>query len=250
LALKAENVSVSYRVKIDRGTPADTSGSRFRRPPDRIVRAVNGVSFDLPRGEVLAVIGRNGAGKSTLLRVLAGILVPDQGRVAVWGRISLFAIGLGFNSHLTGRANIMLGGLAQGIEPKQLERLAAQIGEFAQLGEFLDYPVHSYSTGMRSRLGFAVASHLDPDVLLIDEALGGGDAAYKDRAQARMKQMCSEGRTIVLVTHGLKSVKGMADRALWMHQGKVAAVSEDTDAVVARYMRFCRMENMALDEEG
>ena len=177
------------------------------RPSDRLIPALRDVSFNVPRGPVLAVIGRNGAGKSTLCRVLNGVLPPETGRVIVRGRLNLLTPGLGFSAALTGRENITLGGLASGMSPERLAELADEIGEFAQLDEYLDLPMHSYSGGMRMRLASSIAVFLDPEILLIDEALTGGDAAFSEHIAEKTAQLIGQGRTIVLVTHGLSSVR-------------------------------------------
>jgi ABC-type polysaccharide/polyol phosphate transport system ATPase subunit len=247
-AIEVEGLSASYRVRLDAPTlRADlrrlVSG---RRDNVRIVPALRDVSFTVPRGSVLAVVGRNGAGKSTLLRVLCGILAPEAGRVVVRGRLNLLRPGLGMNNNLTGRQNIRLGGLAVGIAADRLDELTDVIAEFAQLDEYIDFPIRTYSSGMRMRLGVAVAAHLDPEILLIDEALTGGDAAFQAHVAQRMADLCGEGRTIVLVTHGLSSVKRMATEALWLHQGEVAAWGAPDD-VVARYMRYCRLESLDME---
>ncbi len=244
-AIEAMNVSVSYRLRLDEGTlkGAVRKLLRPRSSSDRLVPAVRDVSFTLPRGEVLAVIGRNGAGKSTLLRVIAGILAPERGCVVVRGKLNLLAPGLGFDGNLTGRENIWLGGLAAGLEPDRLRSLIDDIADFAQLGEYINYPMRTYSQGMKGRLGFAVAAHLDPEILLIDEALGGGDAAFTERSKLKMAELCGEGRTILIVTHGLTSVRTMATRAMWMHQGRVEFLG-DPDEAIARYLRYCRLQNL------
>jgi ABC-type polysaccharide/polyol phosphate transport system ATPase subunit len=250
-AIEVTNLSINYRIRVaNKSLAADLRDMvRFRTSRDRIVPAVQNVSFEVPRGSVLGVIGRNGAGKSTLLRALSGALAPETGRIIVRGRMSLLAVGLGFNGGLTGRENIRLGGLAAGLSEARLTEITGSITEFAQLDEYLDYPLRTYSTGMRARLGFAVAAHLDPEVLLIDEALSGGDAAFAENVRAKMVQLCGEGRTIVLVTHGLSSVRSMATSALWMHQGQVAAQGDPED-VVAQYLRYCRLEELDLDSDG
>jgi ABC-type polysaccharide/polyol phosphate transport system ATPase subunit len=251
-AIEAEGISADYRVRV--GQSSFTSSVRellrLDEPPMRLVPALRDVSFTVPKGTVLAVVGRNGAGKSTLLRTIAGILAPTEGRVTVRGRIStLLAMGVGFNAEMTGRENIRLGGLAVGLSEARLALLTDSIADFAQLGEYIDFPVKGYSSGMRSRLAFAVASHLDPEVLLIDEALAGGDSKFKERTAEKMYELCGNGRTIVLVTHGLSTVKLMATTALWLHQGKVVEFG-DPDDVVASYMRYCRIEALeGLDDE-
>lgn len=248
LAIEVEHVSASYYLRVGRAAGwwglrglfgSDTAGRRE-------VRALRDVSFAVPKGTVLGIIGRNGAGKSTLLRTISGILAPSEGRITVHGRISpLLSVGLGMQGDLTGRENIRLGALAHGHAAADLPTLEASIADFAQLGEYVDYPFRTYSAGMRSRLGFAVAAHLDPEVLLIDEALAGGDAKFKEKTSEKMFELCSDGRTIAVVTHTLSFVRSIATTALWLHQGKVVEFG-DPDDVVAAYMRYCRISDLEL----
>jgi ABC-2 type transport system ATP-binding protein/teichoic acid transport system ATP-binding protein len=251
-AVEVDNVSAIYRVRVGQSSFKSSVRELLRldEAPQRIVPALSDVSFAVPKGSVLGVIGRNGAGKSTLLRTIAGILAPSDGRVTVRGRIStLLSMGVGFNQEMTGRENIRLGGLAVGLTEERLAYLTESIADFAQLGEYIDFPVKGYSTGMRSRLAFAVAAHMDPEVLLIDEALAGGDSKFKERTAEKMDDLCGNGRTILLVTHGLSTVKLMATHALWLHQGKVVEFG-DPDDVVASYMRYCRIEALeGIDDE-
>jgi len=251
-AIEADGISADYRVRVGQSSFKSSVRELLRldEPPMRLVPALRDVSFTVPKGTVLAVVGRNGAGKSTLLRAIAGILAPTEGRVTVRGRIStLLAMGVGFNNEMTGRENIRLGGLAVGLSEARLALLTDSIADFAQLGEYIDFPVKGYSSGMRSRLAFAVVSHLDPEVLLIDEALAAGDSKFKERTAEKMIELCGNGRTIVLVTHGLSTVKMMATTALWLHQGKVVEFGEPDD-VVSSYMRYCRIEALeGLDDE-
>lgn len=249
-AIEVQDLSISYRVRVGRGSIVGDLAKSLtgRHQPDRVVPAVRNLTFDIPRGETFAIIGRNGAGKSTLLRALSGALAPTRGRIVVRGRVNLLAIGIGMNPKLTGRQNITLGGLAVGLSRRRLTELTDEIADFAQLGEYLDFPMSTYSTGMRTRLAFAVAVHLDPDILLVDEALGGGDAGFKQHAQQKMAELMRGGRTIVLVSHGLTSVRSMATSAMWMHQGTLAAAG-DPDDVVAQYMRYCRIEDLDLLDE-
>jgi ABC-type polysaccharide/polyol phosphate transport system ATPase subunit len=244
-SIEVDEISASYRVRIDSRDIMTDVRRLFRRVDSggRIIPALRNVSFDVPKGSVLAVIGRNGAGKSTLCRVITGILPPDEGRVTVRGRLNLLSPGIGFSAALTGRENIVLGGLASGLSPERLDEIADEIGEFAQLAGYLDMPMHSYSGGMRMRLASSIAVFLDPEILLIDEALTGGDAGFQEHIAERTAQLTGEGRTIVLVTHGLSSVKTMATQALWLHQGQVAALG-DPDEVVSKYMRYCRLESI------
>jgi ABC-type polysaccharide/polyol phosphate transport system ATPase subunit len=248
-SIEVDGISASYRVRIDSKDIMTDIRRLFRRVDSggRIIPALRNVSFNVPKGSVLAVIGRNGAGKSTLCRVITGILPPDEGRVTVRGRLNLLSPGIGFNATLTGRENIVLGGLASGLSPERLAVVADEIAEFAQLAGYLDMPMHSYSGGMRMRLASSIAVFLDPEILLIDEALTGGDAAFTQHVAERTAQLIGQGRTIVLVTHGLSSVKLMATEALWLHQGQVAELG-DPDEVVSKYMRYCRLESIGYSD--
>ena len=250
-AIEVDHLSVRYRVRRGSGGVFSDLAklATGRRTPDRVVNAVNDVTFNVPKGETLAIVGRNGAGKSTLLRALSGALPPAEGRITVRGRVSLLALGIGMNQKLSGRENIKLGGLAVGLDHDRLEELAPEIADFAQLGEYLDYPMDTYSAGMRSRLAFSVAVNLDPEILLIDEALGGGDAGFTERARVKMADLMADHRTIILVTHGLSSVRSMATSALWMHQGEVAKEGDPED-IIAAYMRYCRLEQLELPDEN
>jgi ABC-type polysaccharide/polyol phosphate transport system ATPase subunit len=248
-SIEVDNVSASYRVRIDT-TDILSDVRRLLRREDsggRIIPALRDVSFEVPKGSVLAVIGRNGAGKSTLCRVITGILPPDAGRITVRGRLNLLTPGLGFSDALTGRENIVLGGLASGMSPERLAILADEIAEFAQLAGYLDMPMHSYSGGMRMRLASSIAVFLDPEILLIDEALTGGDAGFQQHIGEKTAQLTGQGRTIVLVTHGLSSVRHMATDALWLHQGRVAEFG-DPEEVVSKYMRYCRLESLGASD--
>ena len=251
-AIEVEHLSTSYRVHMKDSSVLGGFSDLLKRgqSTDRVVPAVQDVSFTVPQGSVLGVIGRNGAGKSTLLRCLAGILVPEQGKITVRGRIStLLTIGVGMNGNLTGRENIRLGGLAMGIDQSRLEEITDEVADFAQLGEYVDFPVETYSSGMRSRLGFAVMAHLDPEVLLIDEALAGGDSKFQAETAHKMAELCGNGRTIVLVSHSLSSIRMMSTTAIWMHQGKIVERGDPED-VAASYMRYCRLsaEDLVMDD--
>jgi ABC-type polysaccharide/polyol phosphate transport system ATPase subunit len=247
-AIEVRDLHVQYTVRLDSGKlGADLRRMIKREPPEtRVIPAVQGISFDVEPGSVMAIVGRNGAGKSTLLQAITGVLVPHSGSIVVRGRMNLLAPGLGMNDNLTGRENIRLGGLATGIEPERLELLIEEIAEFAQLGEFIEFPMRAYSTGMKARLAAAVAVHLDPEILLIDEALTGGDAAFIEHTAEKVAQLTGQGRTILLVTHGLSSVLTMATDAIWMHQGQIAERGEPIDVINA-YMRYCRLESMSLE---
>jgi len=255
VAISVENISASYQVRREvRLTTTLRDGfSNFRQGAGstRLVPALRGVSATVPQGSVLGVLGRNGAGKSTLLRAIAGIIPPTAGRIVVRGEISaLLTAGIGFNRQLTGRTNIELGALAMGFPDDRIGDLTGSVAEFAQLGEYIDFPMRTYSSGMSMRLSFALAAHLDPEILLIDEALAGGDSKFKERVAGKMKELCSSGRTIVLVSHAMRVLKTMASSCLWLHQGKVIEYGDPED-VIRQYLRFCRLEasSEGLDDE-
>jgi teichoic acid transport system ATP-binding protein len=217
IAIRVEDLHIRYRTVLDKKQTLRGVFSRKEREKRarniRVVDAVRGVSFDVQRGSVLGIVGHNGAGKSTLLRAIAGILPPEHGRIEVAGQVStLLALGLGFNQALSGRENIAIGGLAAGLSRTEIREREDEIIEFAGIGDFIDMPMRTYSSGMKGRLAFAVSTSLSPDILLIDEALSAGDAAFKKKAADRMKQLCGEDRTIVLVSHGLGSIRELADQ--------------------------------------
>lgn len=197
--------------------------------------ALNDVSFDLYHGESLGVIGRNGCGKSTLLKILAGITRPDRGSVSgQGGRATLLALQLGFLPYLTGRENAMLSGMMLGLTRREIANRIPAIAAFAELGDFFDEPTAEYSSGMKARLGFAVAFQLDPDILLIDEVLGVGDAEFRKKSTAAMKEKICSDKTVVLVSHSLETVVELCDRAVWIENGCTHAVGPARE-VAARY---------------
>lgn len=193
---------------------------RRKRRASRTVEALQGVSFRVPVGCVFGVVGRNGAGKSTLLQTLAGILRPTAGRVTIRGRVTpLLSLGVGFNPELSGRENILMGGLAAGLSREHVEELRPDVMDFSELGVALDSPVRTYSSGMRGRLGFAIAAHLDPEVILIDEVLGAGDAQFKRKCFGKIQELCERDCTVVIVSHALNTIKKLADECLWLDGG-------------------------------
>ena len=201
-------------------------------------RRSSSVSFEVPHGKVLGVVGANGAGKSTLMRTVAGILPPTSGRVEVHGRVStLLSLGVGFNRKLTGRENVVLGGLAAGLTRAQLREKYDEIVAFAELEDFMDMPMRTYSSGMYGRLAFAVAVTMEPDILIIDEALSVGDARFRRKSFNRMRRLCAQDRTILLVTHALGSVEKLCDEAIWMDKGQMR-MWDEPHAVIEAYTEF------------
>src|SRR5882757_5547386 len=196
----------------------------FRRSSasPNVLWALRDVSFRVDTGEVVGIIGRNGAGKSTLLKVLSKITYPTSGRVKVRGRVaSLLEVGTGFHEELTGRENIFLNGSILGMKQREVEAKLDQIIEFAGVQRFIDTPIKRYSSGMRLRLGFAVAAHLDPDVLIVDEVLAVGDAGFQKKCIKAMEGLRSSGRTVLFVSHNMAAVENLCSRSIWIDAGAV-----------------------------
>lgn len=213
-----------------------------------ILFALNNVSLEIKVGEVVGLIGRNGAGKSTLLKILSRISYPTSGRVTVNGRVaSLLEVGTGFHEELTGRENVYLNGSILGMTKKQVEAKFDAIVEFSGVERFIDTPIKRYSTGMRLRLGFAVAAHLDPEVLLVDEVLAVGDAGFQKKCLNTMEDLRSGGRTVVFVSHNMAAVENLCTRCIWIDGGRVR---EDGDprTVIQSYMAtFAGVQQAAAD---
>lgn len=219
-AIRVEDLSISYRAM--QRTSIRASWMRFGR---RVATydAVKHVSFEMPEGEILGIVGRNGAGKSTLLRAIAGIFSPDGGKIDLFGHtVSLLSIGVGFNRRLSGRENIYLSGLLLGYDEAAIAAKEAAIAEFSELGPFLDKPVLTYSSGMYSKLAFAITAMLETDITLIDEVLSVGDAQFKRKSYARMRELISdENRTVLIVSHDLRTLEALCGEILWLDEGRV-----------------------------
>ncbi len=208
---------------------------RLTRPGAADFWALRDVSLELRRGETLGVIGRNGSGKTSLLKVLAGILRPDRGELTRrCGPATLLSLQVGFLPDLSGRQNVTLSGLLLGMRREEIERRMSAITEFAELEEFIDEPIRTYSAGMRARLGFATAFQIDPDVLLIDEVLGVGDAEFLRKSRAALKAKVQSDRTVVIVSHSPQMITDLCDRAVWL-DGGVSRMEGDVGDVLSAY---------------
>ena len=198
--------------------------------------ALNDVTFQIQRGETFCIVGENGSGKSTLLQIVAGILHPSKGEVAVNGRVAaLLELGTGFNQEFTGRQNVYMNAAILGLSRREIDAKFPQIEEFAEIGEFIDQPVKTYSSGMGVRLAFAVAIHVEPEILLVDEALSVGDIYFRQRCMRKVHEMRDAGVTILFVSHAIAEVKALGDRAMWLDAGRVRDIG-NTDTVITRYM--------------
>ncbi|MHC5034673.1 MAG: ABC transporter ATP-binding protein [Planctomycetota bacterium] len=194
--------------------------------------ALRHVTLDLCEGDTLGVVGVNGAGKSTLCMALAQILEPDEGEVVVRGRVApILRLGAGFNKDMTCRENIYLSGALMGYEPHEIREMQDDIVSFAELGDFVHNPVRTYSTGMQARLAFAIATSVDPDVLIVDETLSVGDAAFRKKSEARMRELMDRARAIVVVSHSGQTIRTLCSTALWLHKGEVRALGPTEDVV-------------------
>ncbi|MEY4023191.1 MAG: hypothetical protein RLZ23_152 [Actinomycetota bacterium] len=214
-----------------------------------MVRALNDVSIDVHYGTVLGIIGSNGAGKSSLMRVISGIVPPSQGRIEVYGSVStLLALGVGFNPAMTGRDNVYLGGLAAGMSREEIDTNFDAIAEFSELGEAIDAPMRTYSSGMYARLAFSVAAVVEPDILIIDEALSTGDAKFKEKSLNRIKELRSADRALILVSHALATIEDICNEVVWLNKGKLMMRGKPSE-VIAAYRDFVDARKSASSDE-
>jgi lipopolysaccharide transport system ATP-binding protein len=234
--LSALNISKLYRI--------------YNRPADRLMEAIiplgrdrhqdfwalQDVNLSLEKGETLGIVGPNGSGKSTLLEILCGILEPTTGRVVRKGRVAaLLELGAGFNPEFTGRENVYINGEIMGLSRAEIDQAIGSIERFAEIGEFFDHPVKLYSSGMYVRLAFSTAIHVEPDILVVDEALAVGDARFQKKCAARIDEIRARGTTFILVSHDMPSVQRLCTRALWLERGRVRDAGR-ADAVVAAFL--------------
>lgn len=248
IVIRAENLSKRYRIgerthnalrdAIAHSVKAFfTPGSARAARRPRTIWALKDVSFDVEHGELIGLIGRNGSGKSTLLKILSRISSPTAGTATVRGRLgSLLEVGTGFHGELTGRENIYLNGAILGMRKTQIDRRFDEITAFAEVDLFLDTPVKHYSSGMYVRLAFAVAAHLEPDILLVDEVLAVGDSEFQQKCLKKMRQVAYEGRTVIFVSHNLTTIQALTDRTLLLEHGQLVASGPTAD-VIQQYLR-------------
>lgn len=209
----------------------------------KIFKAVKGVSFEVPEGQILGVIGKNGSGKSTMLRAISGIFAPDKGSINLHGNtISLLSIGVGFQKSLTGYENIYLSGMLLGYTKEEIDEKLNDIIEFSELGDFIYKPVRSYSSGMHSKLAFSITAILETDIMLIDEVLSVGDIHFKEKSYNKMKELISDAtRTVVIVSHNSKTIRDLCNKVIWLHEGQIKKEG-DPNEIMDEYEEFMRSE--------
>ena len=236
IAVTVSDLHISYR-----GLKKTSIRASWHKLKGRVevFEALKGVSFELEEGKILGIVGPNGAGKSTMLRAVAGIFSPDKGSIDLHGRsISLLSIGVGFNRKLTGRENIYLSGMLLGFSEEEIDEKVNEIIQFAAIGDFINKPVKTYSSGMYSKLAFAITAILETDIMLIDEVLSVGDVKFKEKSYNKMKELISDDkRTVIIVSHSLGTIKELCDEVLWLNDGKVVKIGNAQD-VVKSYESF------------
>jgi len=255
-SIRIEHLSKQYRLgKMSQETMLRERVASFLKNPfarnsvtAETLWALRDVSFSVKEGEVVGIIGRNGAGKSTLLKVLSKITYPTSGRVVVGGRVaSLLEVGTGFHEELTGRENIYLNGSILGMKRREVEEKLDQIIEFAGVERFIDTPIKRYSSGMRLRLGFAVAAHLDPDVLIVDEVLAVGDAGFQKKCLSVMEDLRKGGRTVLFVSHNMAAVENLCSRGIWIDSGRVRQDGPTHEVIECYLSSFAETQQSASD---
>jgi ABC-type polysaccharide/polyol phosphate transport system ATPase subunit len=233
-AIRARNIGLKFSIRSHVAPTVHSGLVRFlkRRPPAADFWALRNVSFDVPQGSVMGIIGSNGSGKSTLLRILARIYAPDEGSLSVRGKISsLITLGAGFQPNLSGIENIHYNGLLLGLTPKEVAEKLDLIVAFADIDDFIDKPVRTYSSGMRARLGFSVAIHVDPEILIVDEVLVVGDAKFRQRCIDKMTELFTQGTTVVMVQHNMDAIIQMCHTCMWLDKGRVMQIGAPYDTV-------------------
>lgn len=248
ISIQVEGLSKCYHI-YDR--PRDRLLQMLRAGKQQYFRefwALHDVSFSVRRGETVGIIGRNGSGKSTLLQMICGTVSPSTGTISTQGRVAaLLELGAGFNIEFTGRENVMLNAAILGFSAQDMQARMAEVLEFSELGDFLDQPVKTYSSGMYARLAFSIAIHVDPDILIVDEALSVGDARFVAKCMRRIKEIKEQGTTILFVSHDVGSIRTLCERVVWLDKGRLVEQG-DVFPVTGRYMEFMFQDEQTEEE--
>ncbi|HBI91093.1 MAG TPA: ABC transporter [Terrisporobacter glycolicus] len=239
IAIEVNDLSITY--KSLKAYSIKRNLLKLKKVDVKKFKAVNDVSFKVEEGHILGIIGKNGSGKSTMLKALAGIFSPDEGTINLHNKsVSLLSIGVGFNKSLSGRENIMLSGMLLGFSEEEIKSKMDDIIEFAELGQFIDMPVKTYSSGMFSKLAFSITAGLETDIMLIDEVLSVGDQKFKKKSYAKMKSLISDRkRTVVIVSHNISTLNELCDTVMWMHDGVIKMMGEPKE-VLDQYTEFMK----------
>lgn len=236
IAIEAKNVCINYKIMKN----VTVQHNLFKkRSHEETFEAVKNVSFAVEKGGILGMIGKNGSGKSTLLRAIAGVFSPNSGSIDLKGHtVSLMALGVGFKENLTGRDNIALSGMLLGFDESQIRDKMQEIVDFAEIGEFIDRPVRTYSSGMHSKLAFAITAMLETDIMLVDEVLSVGDERFKKKSLNKMKELITDkNRTVIIVSHSIDTLKSLCDEVMWIHDGETKEIGEP-EKILDNYLKF------------
>ena len=241
IAITVKNVTISY--KSLKKVSIKKSLTNFKPKKLDTFTAVKDISFEVEKGQILGIIGKNGSGKSTLLKAMANIFSPDAGTIDLHGNtVSLLSIGVGFQPRLTGRENIYLSGLLLGFSKKQIDEKIKDIISFADLGDFIDRPVKTYSSGMHSKLAFSITAILETDIMLIDEVLSVGDAKFKKKSYNKMEELINDdNRTVLIVSHSLGTLRKLCNKVLWLHEGQIKKIG-DPEEIISEYEEFMSLD--------
>ena len=236
-AIDVRDLKISYRVL--KSFSIKRSLLKLKKSEVEVFEAIKGISFSVPEGEIMGIVGKNGSGKSTMLRAIAGIFSPDSGEIDLHGHsVSLLSIGVGFQKALTGRENIILSGMLLGFSEEQVRAKMDDIIKFAELGRFIDMPVRTYSSGMHSKLALSITAMLESDIMLIDEVLSVGDVKFRKKSYNKMKQLISnKDRTVIIVSHSSDTLKKLCTSLMWPHEGEIKMIG-DTNEVLNAYEEF------------
>ena len=245
-AIRVKNISKKYKIYNSEKNRLGQIINPFNKNTQKEFIALNNISFDVNEGEILGIIGSNGSGKSTLLKILAGVCFKTSGELFIKGKVaSILELGTGFNNELTGIENIYLNASIMGIGKEEINKIKDDIINFADIGEFINYPIKTYSSGMYARLAFAVAIHVNPDILIVDEILSVGDIEFQNKCMDKFKEFKSLGKTIIYVSHGLDAVQNYCEKAIWLEKGEIKEIRSAIEVVEKYYKNILELDNGA-----
>ena len=245
-AIRVKNISKKYNIYNSEKNRLGQIINPFNKNTQKEFIALNNISFDVNEGEILGIIGSNGSGKSTLLKILTGVCFKTSGELFIKGKVaSILELGTGFNNELTGIENIYLNASIMGIGKEEINKIKDDIINFADIGEFINYPIKTYSSGMYARLAFAVAIHVNPDILIVDEILSVGDIEFQNKCMDKFKEFKSLGKTIIYVSHGLDAVQNYCEKAIWLEKGEIKEIGSAIEVVEKYYKNILELDNGA-----